>query len=562
MAAVAVSVDNSRVAVGTIATDTGTWGNDGGGGGISDEPDIVYQTTTAQSRKVSTSVIGRDYTHGSGTDMDGTPANRAHYIAKINATNSTALLARTSPALHLKIGSSSANYDTYYLFGNDNYPPRGGWQIVAVAPSVAGYRDATTGTPPTRSAILYWSLLGDFSATSKAENVVIDAIDVGLGLGLVGGDGADPDGVFADFVAFDQGTTANRYGYCYTEGPVLFFTGQIAIGQTATGTSTLTVFNDTGRTVVWKNGLVTTGFHRFKIDTATASTDIDFANCSFLSQGKVNNDGDRGYTTTEDSRPILDVTGAAAGATATWAGCVFDNFASLNLLLSCTLTDCVVTDSGQIDLGTGAVFTGATVSGYTGAADSSNIIWNVNLDTSTKLDNLTITKGTNAHHAIELGTSSPTAVTLNGIAFSGFTNTIGDNAAPLYIKRTSGQVTVNIIGCTGITADGYKTDGADVVIQSTVTLKVTVKDKSGNTINDVQTAIYKDSDGTELMNEDTVSGIASESVNIAGGTAVTVRCRKGSPAATKYIPVSSPQVTTATGLDITITMEVDPNNAS
>ena len=57
--AVTVAADNARRAVATIATDAGTWGNDGGGGGVSDEPDIVYQGTTAQSRKVSTTPIGR-----------------------------------------------------------------------------------------------------------------------------------------------------------------------------------------------------------------------------------------------------------------------------------------------------------------------------------------------------------------------------------------------------------------------------------------------------------------------------------------------------------------------
>lgn len=492
MAVATVSANNTRVAVATIATDTGTWGNDGGGGGVSDEPDIVYQTTTAQSRKVSTSVIGRSYTHGSGTDMDGTPASTAHYIAKIQATNSAALLSRASPALHMKVGSSSGNYHTYYLFGNDNYPPRGGWQIIAIAPSVSGYaaEAGDTGTP-NDSSVLFWSLLGDFSATSKSENVVIDAIDVGLGLALVGGDGVSTDAEFDDFVSFDEGTSGNRYGYVYTEGPVLYCTGQIAIGQNSSATSTLTEFNDTGKVLVWTNGLVTTGFHRLLLDIATASTTITMANCSFFSQGQEDNDGDRGYTTTEDSRTILEVTGTLGTVTMTSA--VIDNFASIILNSDCELSGSTITNSGDVTAD-GADLTGTTHAGCTCPADTSAVTWNVATDPSGLLDNMTIAKGAAAHHAIEFGTTAPLTINLTGMTFTGFNATDAQNDSTFHVLRTSGTVTINVSGSTGNLS--YKSAGATVnIVENPVAVTVTVLDNTGADLQNAR-VLVETSNGT------------------------------------------------------------------
>lgn len=472
MAVVAVTADNTRRAVATIATDTGTWGNDGGGGGVADEPDIVYQGTTSQSRKVGTTVIGRSYTHGTG--LDAGAGQPGHFMMKVNATNSLALLSRSSPALHVKLGSSSSDYYSFYLFGSDNYPPRGGWQIVPISPGVSGYQDATSGSP-VLTIILYFSVLGDFSTTSKSENLCIDAIDFGEGLHLVGGDGVSADGVFDDFVTYDEGTSGNRFGYVTTDAGVIFVAGRLAIGQTSAGTSTITTFIDSGKTIVWRNGLVNTGFNRFRVDLATSGTDVQLTNCSLGSEGQIDNDGDRGYTTTEDSRPIFEVTGAHASADLLMSSCVLDNFASFILNLQCDFAACVFTNSGEIDCGTGAQLNDAVISGYTGAADTSNIEWTANLDPDGDLDNIDITKGATAHHAISFGTSTPTTMTLRGLNSSGFNASNGQNDSFFHVLRTTGTVTINVVGGTGNFS--YKTAGATVVVVlDTVTLDVTAID--------------------------------------------------------------------------------------
>jgi hypothetical protein len=512
MAAVAIAADNVRIAEGASTPDTGTWGNDGGGGGVSDEPDFYYQGTESQSRKISTSLIGRDYTHGSGTDMTAT--DRQHYIAKIQATNKDALLARTSPALLLKVGSASNAYHEYYVFGNDNYPKRGGWQILPINPAVIGYSSAVGDTgSPSNTGILYWSVMADYSSTSKSENTMIDAIDIGAGLHLTGGDGADTDGVFQDFLDADEGTAANSWGYVFSEGPFIFVTGRLSFGENVSETAVATVFNDSGKALSWTNGLVSTGFHKMRFNLGNASTDIDIDGCSFFSQGQIDNDGDRGYTTTEDSRPQFEVTGTSGALNVINSS--FDNWSTFSLNASTVFTGNTLSGCDTVDLnGTNVDLDGTSLLASTVDADTSSVIWNSATDPDGFLDNMTISKGANAHHAIEFGLSSPLSITLRDIDFSGFNAADTNNDSTFHVLRTTGTVTINIVGGSGNVS--YKSAGATVnVVQNPVTTKVTVRDENNDLLSSARVYL-RASDGTgDLPFEETISATGS-------GTTITV----------------------------------------
>ena len=106
-----------------------------------------------------------------------------------------------------------------------------------------------------------------------------------------------------------------------------------------------------------------------------------------------------------------------------------------------------------------------------------------------------------------------------------------------------------------------ETGGGSTTVATSVTLKVTLVDKDNNPIQDAQVAIYKTSDNTQLMNEDTLaSGIAEETFNYPGSTVdIYVRARKSSTGATKYIPVSTTGTITASGYTTKITLYDDPN---
>lgn len=543
MVAVAVAADNNRRAVATIATDAGTWGNDGGGGGVSDEPDIVYQGTTAQSRKVSGSRIGRSYTDTAGQDLTAT--DRRHVVFKVNATNYNALQARTTPAMGVKIGSGSGAYYEYYIFGNDNYPALGGWQILAISPNVSGYRNATSGSP-TLTSVLYYSLLAAFSSTSKSENLVIDAIDIGRGLKLTGGDGASTDGVFADFIASDPNTSANRWGYVTTGplGKVMFVVGELSIGENTSETAVATVFQDaTNQVLIWGNGLVETGFHRFRMNLGNATTDIDITGATFDSAGKDNNDGDRGYTTTEDSRLVVEATGTAGAANL--IGCVIKNTAQITLTSAVTLDSC----DAQTELLTQSAAEIFDSIIRTTSASGVATLQDPTFGTTTDLRNTEfIQEG--AGHAIEIDTVG--TYDLTGLLFTGY-GADATNSAAIYVSAGSGTVTLNISGGDTPTV---RTAGATVVINNTVTLQL------DNVVVGSQCAIYAlaggpETVGTQLMNETAVSATVTEAYDFTSNQPVEIRVRKSSTAP-KYRPYNAQGTITANGLQVTVSQQPDP----
>lgn len=487
MAVATVTANNNRV---NAADSTTNWGNDGGGGGVATEVDITYQNNISMSRKISTSRIGRHYDPAAG-GVDMTATDRRHYLMKITATNPGVLLSRASPALGIKMGSANNQYYEYYIAGNDNYPARGGWLLIPVSPNVAGYRDATTGSP-TLTGVDYWSVLSDFSAGSKAENVAIDAIDVGAGLHIVGGDGADPDAVFTDFVDFDEGTTTGRYGYVFTQGAIIFVNGALRIGRNTTPTAVATVFQDSGKVVVWQNGYAETGFHSLFIDLGGTGTDIDLTSCTLISEGELNNTvGGLGYTTTEDTRTVLEVVNTTGALNLTT--CNIQNFSDIILNSACGIDGC--------DIET-AAFT-------QGSAEIENCI----IRTTSLTSIATLTDPTfgltdlhdtefvqnGAGHAVEIDTAG--AYTLTNMTWTGYGANASDSAA-IDITETTGTVTLNINGGNTPT---YKTAGATVEIVNAVTVAVTAKRADDAT--DIQGArIYLEADtGGDLPYQDSVT---------------------------------------------------------
>jgi hypothetical protein len=115
-------------------------------------------------------------------------------------------------------------------------------------------------------------------------------------------------------------------------------------------------------------------------------------------------------------------------------------------------------------------------------------------------------KGTNDHHAINFGTSSPLTMTLRGISFSGFNASNSQNSSTLYIARTSGSetVTINLVGCSGNIS--YKSAGAAVsLVINPVTLQVEVTDISTGLAVDGARVLVEVADGTNFPYQDSVS---------------------------------------------------------
>jgi hypothetical protein len=185
-----------------------------------------------------------------------------------------------------------------------------------------------------------------------------------------------------------------------------------------------------------------------------------------------------GFSLTPDTDNIL------GAGTITFVNVGFIDFGDTILSSNDSLTNGRWIGCGQVTAN-GAVLTGNSFTGYEGTANTSYLIWDTNADPDGELDNCAFTKGTAATHAIEFGQNSPTTMTLRGIDFSGYNAADANDDSTFHFKRTSGSVTLNVVGCTGNFS--YRTDGATItIVEDPVTLTVNCKDAS--TKDNIQTA--------------------------------------------------------------------------
>lgn len=215
-----------------------------------------------------------------------------------------------------------------------------------------------------------------------------------------------------------------------------------------------------------------------------------------LSQSSTTGSG-AGFSLTPDTDNIV------VGGTATLTNCGFIDFGVTILNASCTFSGCRWINAGIITAD-GANLSDSSILSFEGTVDTSPLVWDVNTDPDGKLDNMTFEKGTAATHAIEFGTNSPTTMTVRGLVSTGYNASNAQNDSFFHVKRTSGTVTINVIGGTGNFS--YKSAGAtvDIVIDPVTTL-VNIKDNDGNNEQNVR-VFLKAADGTgDLPFEESVT---------------------------------------------------------
>lgn len=214
----------------------------------------------------------------------------------------------------------------------------------------------------------------------------------------------------------------------------------------------------------------------------------------------------------------------------------------------------------------------------------------------------TFTGSGSSGHAIRITTAGTYA--FSGNTFTGF-GADGSTSAAIY-NDSGGAATINITNG-GSTPTYRNGTGASTTINNAVNITITVIDANNNPVPAAQVAVYKTSDNTELMNEDTETvtagsfvtgtkyiivtvgttdftaigaasnaigvvftatgagsgtgtasnGIATQSFNFISNTPIYVRVRKSSTSATKYVPVSTTGTITSAGYSLTATLTSD-----
>lgn len=381
------------------------------------------------------------------------------------------------------IGSGLGDFKAWKGGGSDYAPnPYGGWKNVAYDPTFTA--DYTVGSPGTAYRYFGSGIL-PVGGVQKGEMHCIDALRYGRGDLII--QFGDLSNGYATFIgaAAQNDSINNRWGLLQAIAGGYLWKGLISLGTTTNAvdmrTSNVNInVDDTPRTYVAFN----------RIEVVNVSSRVDWTNVKIVS---------------------LDPSGLSIGqfemianADINWSGCGFTGLSTFIFLSNATVLN-TTWQSCSLVTGAGGVFTGSKVLESTVAADASAFNWNVATDPNGKLDDMTFSKGTNAHHAVEFGLLSPLTMTVKGWTTTGFNASNGQNDSTFHIKRTSGTVTINVVGGTGNFS--YKSAGAIVVIViNPVTLEVTVIDSITKTAIQGASVFVKAADGTgPLPFEETVT---------------------------------------------------------
>ena len=466
MTVVVISADNTRVEDGEAVTG---WASIGSGPGGSSEGSFFYENAKLFNRKV-TSGTGAGFfytpTNDSGSAQDMTAAAKAHMMVKLIVTDFGGL--QPTDGIVLRIGSDGSNYYGFILAGTDSplaalakYKPVGGFLIVPVNPNEnSTYNDVNEDAgSPNLALVDYFALIAKFAtASAKSENVGLDAIDLGTGLYLVSGEGADPDGTYQMYATFDEDTITNRFGYArFAEGGGLLFFGTMRVGENAGG-AVETVFTDSASVITFPDAMYGAGFCGVRHNLGNANTIINDG-CLLVSDGG---------TVGVDRR--ADYIVVNTNGVHTFFG-QLRNFRNVALTSACTVNggadiSCADLDQSNSDISDCKIRTTALTS----------IATLTNPD-FTKLANIDfIQEG--AGHALEIDTAS--TYTFDNLRLAGYGADAGDDAA-LDITASTGTVTINVIN--GGDTPTFKTAGATVVINNTKTVQITTRDaKTGDLV--------------------------------------------------------------------------------
>ena len=437
-------------AVGTWV-EPGTWTS--GGTPAADTENFVQGTAAISKAFNATGIGGMIFDYGSGITI----TSPAAVFAWLYWASPKTLYNYADGGIRIMRGSSNAAFYGWDVGGKDYYT-YGGWinEAVDVDQTVVT-PDDTISTPSTTKQ-WFGAAFYNSDAISKGSPCLVDAFRYGREFRVVGGESANY-GTFVGAAAKNDANDAtdgyNRWGLFQA-----ITAGYLMKGLFIIGYGGVADFRDSNRNIVIQNTRkVAAAFNGFEI--RNASSRVDWTNINITALGTVS----KGTLTVVDDADV------------NFASCVFTDmntfvFKAASAVLSSTFRRCNTITAND------ANFTGTVFDASSAAVNTSQLIWDVATNPSSDLTGCSFTKGALAHHAIEFGTSSPTAITLTNMTFTGFNASNSQNDSALHFKRTSGTITVTLSG-TG--QPSYKAEGTTTVewVTSSRTVKVAVTSVAG-----------------------------------------------------------------------------------
>jgi hypothetical protein len=481
----------------------------------------------------------------------------------------TALLSYASGGLRLAVATTLTDWKAWAVGGNDVPPfPYTKWVNNPVDPTITG--EYTNGTPPAALTFFGVGSMAQLSqAVAKGQPHIVDMIRYGRARARFSGGESANYGTFSGFATLNDASSA-RWGLIQSTSGGYLWKGLMNLGFSTVATTnrartsnvaTLTTGSAHGFRVgdtLTMTGIGGTGYNvTATVASVPTTTTFTYANTGSNEGSTADTGGSiNGIVDFRDSNKTILIQDTRkvysafnkveirnSSSRVDWTGITFNclspsTTASKGALEVVDAADVNIDSCTFIDMDTfiftassaainstfrrtntvtapGTDLTGSIFDAPTVTANTSAVVWNVATDPDGLLDDTTFSMGTNSHHAIEFGTSSPTTMTIRGITFTGFSSSNNVNNSVLHIKRTTGTVTIYTVSCSGTVS--YRSEGADVeIIADPVTVLVNVKNSSGTNIQDARVFI-KTSDNTgPFPFEETVSGIVNS------GTTATV----------------------------------------
>lgn len=413
------------------------------------------------------------------------------------------------------VGTSASVWSAWKAGGKDKAPnPNGGWYNYALDPNI-GSPDYTNGTVTTFNLAGMACTLTTAGPT-KGQPFKIDGFRYGRGqLIFTAGDGTTPatfTGAAAKNDANDATDGYNRWGLLENKGGNLLNKGMLQLG-----TSTTALHMEDSNQLIFIDDTVNVASTFNTIEINNASTNITWNNIIFKALG-----------TNSPGRLVMN-----ANATLAWDGCQFFDMGAFGFGGSNSESINTIWQGCGLITVNGGDISGSKILASTVAADASAVDWDVNVNPDGYLDNLTISEGTNAHHAIEFGSTCPSTMTIRGLNVgSDFAATNAQNNSTFYISdsNTGNSYTISCVGCTGNMT--YKSAGASVsIVSDPVTVKVTVTNAGGTLISDARVLLAA-SDGTgpfpyqetvTIVNSGTTATVAHTAHGMATNDKVLIR---------------------------------------
>lgn len=411
----------------------------GGASGLADETDYFINGnqciskagfTATQKGIIHDDVSAPSITAGDAVFIWGRQANRN--ILDTIANSGGSVIMGTSNAIFQGFNVDGSNAPGSVLLS---------WVSYAVDPTqTPSYASGSPGAASTWDHFgMEWKILG--SGSLKGNPNAVGASWHGRELQVTEGFTV-ADGTFAGAASTD---TTNRWGILIEVAGGYQFHGNFVMGTTGTAVN----FIDANRAIlVLDDPFLPAGFNEFEI--RNASSNVEWTNIVISHLG-----------TNTPSVLTLNV-GTFIGEACQFNDCDTTVFSSTGICLNTVWTGCKAVDVQGADI------SGSSILVPSVAANNSGLIWDISQDTDGSLDNMTFSKtsGT-AHHAIEFGTTIPTAAsyTIRGCDFgTDFSatedGTTGDET--FHFLDTTGTITLNLVGCTG--NFGYRSEGVTVTI--------------------------------------------------------------------------------------------------